>query len=165
MKNDGYFKSINIQGRWYKNDPYIMATDAAQIFLLEDTKFGPNWRVVQEFGHRHIFDVEESDTKKPMHEQIQIRCQEAYQEEEHISATDGAVADIDPNMDSLHMENEPGSPISRDLVESIRRRKRTILDDVADYIDEDEDEDEDETFLEYHSPIEDNTSGEDTDVE
>ena len=47
MKDDGYFKSINIQGRWYKGDPFIIATDAAQVFFLEDTKLGPCWRVVQ----------------------------------------------------------------------------------------------------------------------
>jgi len=29
MKDDGYFKSINIQGQWYKNDPFIMAIDAS----------------------------------------------------------------------------------------------------------------------------------------
>jgi hypothetical protein len=26
MKDDGYFKSINNQGQWYKNDPFIIAT-------------------------------------------------------------------------------------------------------------------------------------------
>jgi hypothetical protein len=121
MKDDGYIKSINITGRWYKDDPFIMATDATQVFFLEDTKLGPCWRVLQEFGHRHIFDVEESDTNQPIHEQVQMRSQEAYQEE-HISSRDGAVRDIPPDMDLLHMDNEPGSPISRDLVESIRHK-------------------------------------------
>jgi len=51
MKDDGYFKSINIEGQWYKNDPFILATEASQVFFLEDTKFGSSWRVVQEFGH------------------------------------------------------------------------------------------------------------------
>ena len=40
MKDDGYFKSINIEGRWYKNDPFILATYASQIFFFEDTKLG-----------------------------------------------------------------------------------------------------------------------------
>jgi hypothetical protein len=158
MKDDGYFKGINIQGRWYKNDPFIMAIDASQAFFLEDTKLGPCWRVVQEFGHRHIFDVQESDTNQPIHEQVQMRCQEAYQEE-HISTRDGAVENIHPDMDLLHMDNEPGSPISRDLVESIRRQKHTAQGDEADG----DDEDEDKTYLEYHSPEEGNTSGEDID--
>jgi hypothetical protein len=74
MKDDGYIKSINIQGRWYKNDPFIVAMEASQVFFLEDTKLGPCCRVVQEFGHRHIFDVEEFDKKQPIHEQIQMRC-------------------------------------------------------------------------------------------
>jgi hypothetical protein len=90
---------------------------------------------------------------------MQMRCQEAYQEE-HISARDGAVGDIHPDLDLLHMDNEPGSPISRDLVESIRWQKHTPQGDVA----EDGDENEDETYLEYHSPEEEgNTLGEDSD--
>jgi len=43
MKDDGYFKSINIEGQWYKNDPFILATEASQVFFLEDTKFGSSW--------------------------------------------------------------------------------------------------------------------------
>lgn len=158
MKDDGYFKSINIQGRWYKNDPFILATEASQVFFLEDTKLGPCWRVVQEFGHRHIFDVEESDTNQPIHEQVQMRCQEAYQEENTLTR-DGTVGDIYPDMDLMHIDNEPGSPISTDLVESIRRHQHTAQGDEIDG----EDEDEDETFLEYHSPDEGNISEEDSD--
>ena len=69
------------------------------------------------------------------------------------------MGDIYLDMDLLHMENEPGSPISRELVESIRRGQHTTLGDERDC----EDKDEDETFLEYHSPNEGNTSGEDID--
>jgi hypothetical protein len=154
MKDDGYFKSISIQGRWYKNDPFIVATEASQVFFLEDTKLGPSWRVVQEFGHRHIFDVEESNENQPIHEQIQMRCQEAYQEES-TSLAHGTLGDIDPDMDLLNMDNEPGSPISRDLVESIRRRRQHTAEG-----EEIDNEDEDETFLEYHSPDEGNMSEE-----
>jgi len=158
MKDDGYFKSINIQGRWYKNDPFILATEASQVFFLEDNKLGPSWRVVQDFGHRHIFDVEESNTNQPIHEQVQMRCQEAYQEE-NTSSRDGIVGDIYPEMDLLHMD-QPGSPVSRDLVESIRRHEHIAQGEET--YGEDED-DEDETFLEYHSPDEGNMSDEDSD--
>jgi hypothetical protein len=103
--------------------------------------------VLQEFSHRHIFDVEESDTNKPIQEQVQMRCQEAYQEE-HISSTQEAIGDIHPELDLLHTDNEPDSPVSRDLVDSIRRQTHTTQGDEAD----DKNEDEDETFLEYHSP-------------
>jgi len=89
---------------------------------------------------------------------VQMRCQEAYQEE-NTSSRDGIVGDIYPELDLLHMD-QPGSPVSRDLVESIRRQEH-ILHGEETY-DEDED-DEDETFLEYHSPDEGNMSDEDID--
>jgi len=48
-----------------------------------------------------------------------------------------------------------------DLIESICGHQHTAQGDETDG--EDEDEDEDETFLEYHSPDEDNISKEDSD--
>ena len=107
--------------------------------------------MVQEFGHRHIFDIEESDTNHPIHEQVQMRCQEAYQEES-TSTRDGTVGDIDPDMDFMHIEDEPGSPISRDL-ENMHRHQHTVQGDEIDG----QYEDEDDTFLEYHSQDEDDS--------
>lgn len=72
---------------------------------------------------------------------------------------DGAVGDIHPDLDLLHMDNEPGSPISRNLVENIRRQKHTTQGDNT----HGDEEDEDDTYLQYHSPEEGNTSGEDGD--
>ena len=144
MKDDGYFKSINIEGRWYKNDPFLLATDASQIFFLQDTKFGDGWRVVQDFGHRHIYDVEEAATNQQIHEQIQMRCQEAYQED-NTSPEDFTLGDIVLDMDLMHMDNQLGSPVSAHLVQSIRLNQQTPERGEA------VSADEDETFLEYHS--------------
>ena len=33
IDNDGHFRSINIKSFWYKDDPYILATQARKIFL------------------------------------------------------------------------------------------------------------------------------------
>jgi len=78
-----------------------------------------------------------------------MRCQEAYQEES-TSLENGTLGDIDPGMDLLNMDNDPGSPISRDIVETIRRRQHRAQGEEID------NDDEDETFLEYHSPDEGN---------
>ena len=48
-------------------------------------------------------------------------------------------------METPQVDNQPGSPISADLVESICRHQQTPQGDETDG------EDEDETFLEYHS--------------
>ena len=58
---------------------------------------------------------------------------------------DCTAGDIYPDIDLLHVDNQPGSPISADLVESIRRHQQTPQGDETDG------EDEDETFVEYHS--------------
>ena len=32
--NDGHFRSVNIKSFWYKDDPYILVTQARKIFYL-----------------------------------------------------------------------------------------------------------------------------------
>jgi hypothetical protein len=124
-------------------------------FFLEDTKLGDSWRVVQDFGHRHIYDVEEATQNQEIHEQVQMRSQEACQEE-NTSPENCTVQDIGPDTDLLQ-HNEPGSPVSAHLPQSIRANQVTP---------EREDtwsEDEDDTFLEYHSPDEASISEDDSD--
>ena len=60
-------------------------------------------------------------------------------------------------METPRVDNQLGSPISADLVESIRRHQQTPKGD------ETNNEDEDETFLEYHSQDEATISEEDID--
>jgi hypothetical protein len=62
LQYDGFFKSINIQSLWYKNDCFILATQARKIFYLPDTKLGKNWQIVQTFDHRHLFNVREIES-------------------------------------------------------------------------------------------------------
>ena len=57
IKDDGHFKSININSFWYKSDPFILATETTKIFYLQDNALGNDWRVVQKFEHRGIYDV------------------------------------------------------------------------------------------------------------
>jgi hypothetical protein len=40
LKDDGFFRSINIGSLWYKNDCYILATQARKVFYLPDTRYG-----------------------------------------------------------------------------------------------------------------------------
>lgn len=61
LKNDGHFTSINVGSLWYKNDSIILATQARKVFYLPDTMCGKNWRVVQTFDHRHLYNVSETD--------------------------------------------------------------------------------------------------------
>jgi hypothetical protein len=61
LKDDGFFKSINFGSLWYKNDSFILATQARKVFYLPDTRLGKNWHVVQTFEHRHLYNVSKTE--------------------------------------------------------------------------------------------------------
>ena len=48
--------SIMINSEWYKNNQFILATQAKQVFYLEDPSRNKNWKVVEEVNHRKIWD-------------------------------------------------------------------------------------------------------------
>jgi hypothetical protein len=39
LKDDGFFRSINDGSIWYKNDCYILSTQARKVFRLPDTRY------------------------------------------------------------------------------------------------------------------------------
>lgn len=61
LRNDRFFKSINVGSLWYKDDSLILATRATKVFYLPDMKYGKNWQVVQTFDHRHLFNISENE--------------------------------------------------------------------------------------------------------
>ena len=46
MVTENNITSINITGESYKDDQFILASQAQQVFYVEDSSRGPNWRVV-----------------------------------------------------------------------------------------------------------------------
>lgn len=48
---------MNTSNTWYKNDPFILACEASEVFYLNDTKFGGSWKVVQNLTPRNIYEV------------------------------------------------------------------------------------------------------------
>ncbi|KAJ8764504.1 hypothetical protein K2173_006244 [Erythroxylum novogranatense] len=57
MRVNDVLKSINITKFWFKDDPFILANQAKQVFLVEDLLLGPNWRIVQECEVRRAYDI------------------------------------------------------------------------------------------------------------
>ncbi|XP_060973950.1 uncharacterized protein LOC133039138 [Cannabis sativa] len=53
--------SINVSGEWYKDDPFILATQAKQVFYLDDLLRGRHWKIVENVNHRQIWDIEEDE--------------------------------------------------------------------------------------------------------
>jgi hypothetical protein len=57
MKMDNGFTIVNTSRKWYESDPFILATQAVQVFYLNDPKLGDSWKVVQKLTNRNIYDV------------------------------------------------------------------------------------------------------------
>ena len=55
--NEFGFVSVNVSKSWYKDQPFVLATQAQQVFYVNDLKLGKDWRVVERLQVRHIYDV------------------------------------------------------------------------------------------------------------
>lgn len=66
VREDRHFKSINTERCWYKNDPFILTTQATKVFYVPDTDLGGHWRVVQKFQHGHLWTLKESEVGVPV---------------------------------------------------------------------------------------------------
>ena len=66
MKSDGYYRSVNTSVFWYKDEPYMLASQANTCIYLEDTKHGDPWKVVVPIELRGTYDVlEKNDDDEP----------------------------------------------------------------------------------------------------
>ncbi|KAK1364079.1 hypothetical protein POM88_039640 [Heracleum sosnowskyi] len=50
---------VNTSNDWYPTEPFILATQAQQVFYLLDMKRGSDWRFVQKVNHRNVYDIPE----------------------------------------------------------------------------------------------------------
>ncbi|KAI3710139.1 hypothetical protein L2E82_39913 [Cichorium intybus] len=78
-------RSVNTSRKWYMDQPYILASQAKQVFYAPDLKLGNNWYVVQSSTPRALYDVH-------------VQMEEVHQEQEpHLNLT------VDLNIDQLSL--------------------------------------------------------------
>jgi hypothetical protein len=148
LKDDGFFKSINLGSLWYKNDSFILATQARKVFYLPDTKFGKNWYVVQSFDHRHLYNVSEIET-------TQYNAP-AYQEDEccEENGSRQTVSDIIYEK-PLSRDDEQGPIFEAAEITKLMKGKGLEV-----HQSDSEQEEDDDTILEYCSEAEEGVANE-----
>lgn len=57
VRMDQGFTIVNTSRKWCESDPFILACQASQVFYLDDPKLGGNWKVVQKWINRDIYDI------------------------------------------------------------------------------------------------------------
>ena len=160
MKDDGYFKSVNTSKLWYKNAPFILASQAKTCFYVDDTKLGAPWKVVQNFSHRNLFDVPEKEDATEVIDQLR---EDAYQEDTGTSdiivndvVLENEVDDVDAEADLVD-PREDLEHVDARIVDELEREDE--VDDEAQYMSEGE------QLVDDGDGVPTNSDDEDTDVE
>ena len=59
MITENNITSIDITDEAYKDDQFILASQAKQVFYVEDPSRSPNWCIVQHVNHQSVWDITE----------------------------------------------------------------------------------------------------------
>ncbi|GKB70504.1 hypothetical protein Tco_0931916, partial [Tanacetum coccineum] len=82
--------SINMSRKWFKDQPYILASQAKQVFYVPDLKLGKHWYVVESSPPRKLFDV-------PVHELVDASTVRSSQKRHGIDEYSSGQSNIGPN--------------------------------------------------------------------
>jgi hypothetical protein len=140
LKDDGFYKSINISNLWYKKDCFILATQATQVFYLPDNKYGQNWRIVQTFKHRHLYNVSEIDGV--------VSIAAPYQEQT-CDVDNGRRPEVSDILSDLPLNRDDEDVVVVDAAEVALLNKENQSNTNSEA--EECDEEEDDTLMEYWS--------------
>ncbi|TYK04755.1 uncharacterized protein E5676_scaffold68G00570 [Cucumis melo var. makuwa] len=91
------YKYLNTSRFWYAEEPVILATQAHQVFYVDDPKNGSNWKVVQVIQNKRIWDVPEVEDVQNDHINI-LEVVVSHQVDDHIEDDTLCRNDIDPTI-------------------------------------------------------------------
>ncbi|XP_057771180.1 uncharacterized protein LOC130990991 [Salvia miltiorrhiza] len=83
VQKDKYnYTSVNMSKPWKTNEPYVLATQAEQVYYVNDIKLGNDWKVVIPAQARSLWNVVENKDNEC------ITSNESYQQNESQSTVD-----------------------------------------------------------------------------
>ncbi|KAA0035027.1 hypothetical protein E5676_scaffold155G00610 [Cucumis melo var. makuwa] len=91
------YKSLNTSRFWYVEEPVILATQAYQVFYVNDPKNGSNWKVVQVVQNKRIWDVPEVEDVENDHINV-LEIVISHQVDDHIEDDTLCRIDVDPTI-------------------------------------------------------------------
>ncbi|KAM1523267.1 hypothetical protein ACFX10_013309 [Malus domestica] len=132
---------------WFRqqvSDPYVLATQAQQVFYIDDLKLGHPWKVVQKIQHRHVWDVLEKDDDDDDNDDENDEDDDEYECE-----SDNSIRPVQDDNDegAISLCREDIDPESIDVDEEIRRMLGVMgqqMDEAETETDKDEEWEKDE---------------------
>ncbi|KAM3357980.1 hypothetical protein P3S68_020911 [Capsicum galapagoense] len=147
MQEDKIFTSVCVKKIWYEHDPFVLATQAKQVFYIDDPKLGEDWRIVLKFQARQIYDVpeKENSNSEVENDELSVTNVEVYQDTSLESKS--IVNDMVDMLSQLHRDNVKSITIDANLIEL---EAQTEYEVEVDYNGKDSDQ-EDNTMVGYIS--------------
>ena len=158
IKRENNIVSINTGFEWYKTEPFILATQARQVYYLDDLKNRSTWKVAYKVNHRHLWDVPTREDGVDEFTRNEVVNEGIYQES-HSSDTQFSCEQPDIESQSLDRVDVDPEIVH---VDPIERQKRVAAEEGFNFICDDGEEDE---VLEDYESEEKITSDEDSDLE
>ncbi|KAK6139094.1 hypothetical protein DH2020_027155 [Rehmannia glutinosa] len=121
MLIDNNLTSMNITSEWYKEDPFILATQAQQVFYLNDCARGKNLMVIQKIDHRGIYDVAEVDEEQSANDDV-------FQEEDSSELPSFHLIEDIPDTSSLVREDVAPIILSQEMMLKLRHKESLFRD-------------------------------------
>ncbi|KAH7862248.1 hypothetical protein Vadar_002030 [Vaccinium darrowii] len=166
IKKDGHLTSVNISRKWYREDPFVLATQVEQVFYINDVKNGGKWQVVQKTCPRNVFDVSEKgkNVDGGDNDEVSILNDEPYQQFVPINANEVEQVD-DRDMSPLNRTDVCSEHVDANVI--LSRPNSSLLDDN---FSDDATDEEDDTIIDYNTDeasdqedVEENDNDNDTD--
>ena len=108
------YTSINVTEKWNTNEPFVLASQIEQIFYVNDTKLGSNWKVMVKTQSRELYDVSKHE------DEVLSIDNEPYQQNESLNVSNTMNIGGD-DIFSWHRDDIP--PISIDTSHLIHDEK------------------------------------------
>lgn len=125
---DEHVSSVDVSRLWYKHDPFVLPSQVRQVFYVNDTNKGKNWRVVEWVRHRGVWDVPERDDVSNI----------AFQQDEPIDCI--PICTEDTNIFYSQDDVDPEIVGDDEQTEDHLNDEDDEDDTLAEYLDEEEDE-------------------------
>lgn len=115
--------TLHADKEWFKEDPFIFASQARQVFYVIDPLKGAPWQVVQTFSHKHLWYI-------PVEESVEN--DDIVQEDD---SSDGNFAFMEPEMEALSVHRIDVEPeiCTSDIDNVVRHANEVREDNQSDY--------------------------------
>lgn len=65
-----HFISVDTTKKAYKEDPFIFANQAKQVFYIDDPIRGLGWKIIERSMHRHLWDIPDDEDAEDLFEHV-----------------------------------------------------------------------------------------------